>query len=485
MKKQFIYLLLLWVTFNGFSQKLSVSIQNTVDTKHQLIERITNFSPSYFMQSPQRLLEYWGDEVLDIKLYSEKERSFQEKINETLAKKFVLAHAESHDEDFPNDNYQLPLEQRLIDNEPITPYTWKWVSFEIRQESGRTESVKLCRPNWFLRKLGATAIGKTVYLSIPETDIDGYAIVTKISPCQLDTRLLSPNPKSEYIYRPITGQFQHQQAEVWDFEFSDGSTIGATSNHPFFSLERGAYVAVGELKLGETVKNSREKTLKLTSKTLRTQTETVYNLEVYRDHTYLVGDDGVLVHNACWSEKFKAFYDEFKDDIHYKKLFESDKLVINFISEADLNLFGKIKKDNGIGPLKNIAKTDYSVNIGGQTKSGNHWAISGFTNEKNPNLSDPIGLPPPSDATSIFKGSTFNDRIQRGNDSEVKLLDKIAKELGATSITQKFPNATGKVKIISELFPCASCTKIINLFKEMFPNIELEIVAQSKQSFTR
>ncbi len=300
MKKQFIYLLLLWVTFNGFSQKLSVSTQNTVDTKYQQIERITNFSPSYFMQSPQRLLEYWGDEVLDIKLYSEKERSFQERINETLAKKFVLAHAESHDEDFPNDNYQLPLEQRLIDNEPITPYTWKWVSFEIRQESGRTESVKLCRPNWFLKKLGATAIGRTVYLSIPETGIDGYAIVTKISPCQLDTRLLSPNSKSEYVYRPITGQFQHQQAEVWDFEFSDGSTIGATSNHPFFSLERGAYVAVGELKLGETVKNAREKTLKLTSKTLRSQTETVYNLEVYRDHTYLVGKDGVLVHNIYY-----------------------------------------------------------------------------------------------------------------------------------------------------------------------------------------
>ena len=274
----------------------TVSVAEAYPSKGSIV---LNQSASYFMQSPQRLLDYWGDEVLAVSQYSEKERSFQEKVNETLAKTFVLAHAESKDEDFTNDNYRLPLEQRLIDNEPITPYTWKWVSFEIRPESGGVESVKLCRPNWFLRQLGATALGKMVYLSIPETGIMGNAIVTQISPCQLDTRLLAPKQKGEYEYRPITGQFQHQQAEVWDFEFSDGSIIGVTANHPFFSLERGTYTPVGDLKIGEAVKNVGDKTLTLTKKTLRPNPETVYNLEVYRDHTYLVGNDGVLVHNAC------------------------------------------------------------------------------------------------------------------------------------------------------------------------------------------
>ena len=299
MKKQLLSLLLLWVSFSGFGQNLSASTKKNINIETQKIGSISTFSPIYFMQSPQRLLDYWGDEVLAVSQYSEKERSFQEKVNETLAKTFVLAHVESKDEDFTNDNYRIPLEQRLIDNEPITPYTWKWVSFEIRPESGGVESVKLCRPNWFLRQLGATALGKMVYLSIPETGIMGNAIVTQISPCQLDTRLLAPKQKGEYEYRPITGQFQHQQAEVWDFEFSDGSIIGATANHPFFSLERGAYIAVGDLKIGEAVKNVGDKTLTLTKKTLRPNPETVYNIEVYRDHTYLVGNDGVLVHNNC------------------------------------------------------------------------------------------------------------------------------------------------------------------------------------------
>jgi hypothetical protein len=483
-------LFLLLITFlKAYSQEASVK-QTYVEPASKQVQHSQNLNHQQalpFMQKPNDLLNYWGDQTLPIAQYSEKEKAFQQHLNHVLSADFVLSYS-PESVMFEGDNYKLPLNERNIDNEPITPYTWKWVRFELIHEDGSKDEVKLCRPNWWLNNLGANKVGEKVYLDIPETGINGTALVTKILPCQLDSRLLHEKREGEYVYRPITATFKHQSAEVWDFTFTGDETVGATNNHPFYSLDRQDYIPVGELTIGERVKNFAGTEIKLLSKAKRPSPEPVYNLEVYRDHNYLVGKGRILVHNACTiSDKFNKFVDEFKDDVNYKKLFDSDNVVINYISDSELADFIATKARNGIASAKNIARGEYSVSIGGRTKSGNDWAIAGYTDgNKLPNLTNPVGLPPPSDATSIFKGSTFvYSDLPRGNDSEVKILDKIARELGATSITQRFPGATGKVKIITELFPCPSCTKIISVFKEMFPNIELEIVAQAKNTFKK
>jgi hypothetical protein len=58
-------------------------------------------------------------------MYDDKEKRYQEYLNEK-SEKIVKTYSPVADEaSYTNDNLKLPVEQRSIDNEPITPYTWK------------------------------------------------------------------------------------------------------------------------------------------------------------------------------------------------------------------------------------------------------------------------------------------------------------------------------------------------------------------------
>jgi len=46
-----------------------------------------------------------------------------------------------------------------------------------------------------------------------------------------------------------------------------------------------------------------------------------------------------------------------------------------------------------------------------------------------------------------------------------------------------FNDVEGKIVLKTELCPCASCSGVIEQFKNLFPKIELEILTQSKISF--
>ncbi|MEB3016039.1 deaminase domain-containing protein [Capnocytophaga ochracea] len=60
-------------------------------------------------------------------------------------------------------------------------------------------------------------------------------------------------------------------------------------------------------------------------------------------------------------------------------------------------------------------------------------------------------------------------------DSEYKMLNRLANELGAEK-GRVYGKMQGELKIISELEYCKSCTGIIQQFNEMFPNIKLILV---------
>jgi hypothetical protein len=67
----------------------------------------------------------------------------------------------------------------------------------------------------------------------------------------------------------------------------------------------------------------------------------------------------------------------------------------------------------------------------------------------------------------------------RNTDSEYKMLNKLANDLGGTPNTVK-ANINGELKIISENPYCASCTGIIQQFHDMFPNLKLILVDGAK-----
>ncbi len=78
----------------------------------------------------------------------------------------------------------------------------------------------------------------------------------------------------------------------------DSQVIGTTSNHPFWSVDRQEYVQAGTLQVGERLQSYEGGTFAVLNKLPKEGPQTVYNLEVYGEHVYYVGEDGLLVHNS-------------------------------------------------------------------------------------------------------------------------------------------------------------------------------------------
>jgi hypothetical protein len=257
--------------------------------------------PIEVLHDPIKLLGIWADEPVPLSVYTEEEIAIQKDINQQLGKQYAYTYRHIPDEEIYGDNNaNIPVELRNIDNEPITPYTWKVVQLRMTEADGSILNAQLRRPNWWIKHHGADRIGNMVRLSIHEMAIEGIAKVINIGANQIDTRVKSFDDDGNYTFRPVTGWFERVSADTWDYTFSNGEVIGSTSNHPFFSEDRQDYVAIGEIKIGERIKVKGEQTAKLVSKTKRaTEGEKVYNIEIYRDHNFHVGEEGLLVHNSC------------------------------------------------------------------------------------------------------------------------------------------------------------------------------------------
>lgn len=211
-------------------------------------------------------------------------------------KEYILAYSQKGDETRSD---LLESEKKVSSEESITPEGWKWVFLHMEGEDGAGNlSANLRRPIWWLKQQGISEIGDNIWLSLPEMGISGTATVTGFASSNVDTRISTFTSNSPYIYRPITGWFERDVPEVWDYTFSTKDTISATPNHLFFSEDRQGYVAIGELGIGEKTKTIGGKSAALISKDIRSNIrEKVYNIEVWKDHNFHVGLEGILVHN--------------------------------------------------------------------------------------------------------------------------------------------------------------------------------------------
>jgi len=204
---------------------------------------------------------------------------------------------------------------------------------------------------------GVELIGMTVQMDLPELGLTGEAIVTDIQGCpQIEAKADSSDDR-----RVVTATFHHSSGDVIDLVLADESSrhaprdeakreqteeiekhrrdesapqntlreasivtttpvvhqrshsamphhaerdgydtgsIGTTSNHPFWSVDRQEYIQAGHLEIGERLQTLHGHTKTVVSNLPRPGPKTdVYNLEVHAEHTYFVGEDGVLVHN--------------------------------------------------------------------------------------------------------------------------------------------------------------------------------------------
>ncbi|QDT59681.1 hypothetical protein SV7mr_21900 [Stieleria bergensis] len=135
-------------------------------------------------------------------------------------------------------------------------------------------------------------IGVAIEMDLPELAITGPALLVDMQ--------TAPLIKAGQG-RVVTATFQHTNADVIDLTIEDAverETIGTTSNHPFWSEDRQAFVQAGSLKSGERVRTYLGDQKQVISLLARPGPQEVYNLEVHAEHVYYVGEFGTLVHNA-------------------------------------------------------------------------------------------------------------------------------------------------------------------------------------------
>jgi RHS repeat-associated protein len=112
---------------------------------------------------------------------------------------------------------------------------------------------------------------------------------------------------AEAVVTPIVHAGPHTMVDV---SLSDGSSITATDQHPFWDDTEHAFVNAIDLHSGDKVLTSSGKRLFVKAIVVFVAVLAAFNLQIDKIHTYYAGATPVLVHNACGpaSDNYRGRY---------------------------------------------------------------------------------------------------------------------------------------------------------------------------------
>lgn len=306
----------------------TVHAQTTSSSGPMLREKgVLSVKTSTLFSNANNLTEIWAYTPVPVSFYSEREVSVQKTINEKGSDAILVYSPKYEKRDWTS-----------IDSEEITPYTWKWIELELLQEDGSVSEINLRRPHWWIKSIGADSIGKRVFIEMPEMGISGLSIVKNIYANQLDTRFWDEKRMGDYVYRPITGKFVHTSSNVYDLYFENNNyPLGVTGNHPIWSVDRVNWIPASQLLVGEKVRTRLGYT-KLTRLEKRSGSHLVYNLEIYKDHNFLVSLNAINVHNDC--------FDNLRKVIAY--MTKSGDPLMKFTEYFSVRMVSELDKTTGV-----------------------------------------------------------------------------------------------------------------------------------------
>lgn len=149
----------------------------------------------------------------------------------------------------------------------------------------------------------------------------------KIEDIRMGDSLLSWNEKTkEQSYRKVSNTFQRTTNMIYTIRYQDGTVFETTWNHPFY-IEGKGFIQVKNLEVGDYSYKKDGQLLKISFISKTEQEKVVYNFEVAENHTYYVGEAGILVHNDNGYNKVEK--------LEYKK----DQGILSSIGERFSNLF--------------------------------------------------------------------------------------------------------------------------------------------------
>ena len=131
-------------------------------------------------------------------------------------------------------------------------------------------------------------VGGTVWFELSELNIAGYARILEID----DAPLIEEGPGCVVLSR-----YTRVNDNLISLSLGDGDVLHLTDTHRLYSASRDQWVAAGALWEGEYLRGAYA-TVPVDGLDWHEGAEPVFNLEVESAHRYLVGDAGVLAHNA-------------------------------------------------------------------------------------------------------------------------------------------------------------------------------------------
>ncbi len=388
------------------------------------------------------------------------------------------------------------------DTEEITPEGWKWVKLKMVNSADAKSETLLRRPNTWLEEHGVDQIGKRSLLSEQEINLWGVAEVIDIYPNTLDTRLLPEIRSGDFILRPISGFFSHQTQQVEQLFFSESKKpLSVTHNHPLYSLDRHAFVPAGMIRIGERLKTMQGEVRLLRRVVEEKRYQAVYNIEVWRGSNLLIGENLILALEPCHVPFGDADFDKMKAPWAGQLRGPKTELIKIDRQNPELSRLLELKRkmfaDGQNVASVNIKKMEPA--LGSRTR---YEAASGHPDDRSKReIKTPDGCPGLREGQpSRYMSQTFNcdkfgnpcnrsddDCYTRSNDSEVKILEQLAKDIdeAASAKNKSVEEFIGEIELVTELFPCKSCAEIIKSFQGRYKGVKIKILSLPKTTGAR
>lgn len=257
-------------------------------------------------------------------------------------------------------NYKDPYtsdEQRERDTHQLNDRDWYSVTFD--QLEGTSKCQLALHRDWIQEK--GYFLNDTVHMNLLEQGISGTFNITDIKHI-LPQKVPEEDIADGYAYRPVTGLFTHISDKVLMVHFESGDSLGITESHPVYSASAGGWKHAFELEKDEIVLSYFGQS-KVTSIAKLQGLHYVHNLEVKDLHNFLVGSDGVVVHNSCFPKNKAALAKLL--GIAEKDVHDWVKDVISFYKKDFPYWIGK-NPDVGPGPNGKLAfkVTEFGPNKG-------------------------------------------------------------------------------------------------------------------------
>ena len=201
------------------------------------------------------------------------------------------------------------------DHVPFSTKTWEEVdlSWENPFDKQHPNTAQLLRPIEYINRHDLSPGNTDVKIDLTEFGVPRAQVwVTDVKPLTLVGDNSSKRP-SDHEKNFVIGLYQHEVANVRTYTFMDEkgheTKIHATPNHRFYVLGKG-YVPLNQISNKMQLLDIHGDRVSLHCRNKRQGTHCgvpyrqgkktwVYNIEVYQEHRYFIGEQAILAHNPC------------------------------------------------------------------------------------------------------------------------------------------------------------------------------------------